>query len=408
MKLDRPDAIPFVRGFGRAHRRRRGGLVGWPGEDVYCDLSRALRFQQWVDGALLEVGEQRFRVSCVYRRLHSDGRVLTRIEVGLGVRRVRTAPSFARWYGLDRATVAALVKRVLALPVRVRSDRASLQGATLFRAGGPLSIGFLLSSTRQASVDSLDRERRRSYIEDGSPVVFVEYAPDEIAELPREVRPVEAVQRLASLRTPCEPSSAIENRDRQRAHLGDRSRDELPMLAFARLPAPERNCQVAVWFMQADRSSGESRDVVRRVRMHVFRLHAECDCLGAVLRLATRAGSSPPWKDSETLRLLERYLDDSTKLLSRSSRAGVEHDAVFDALSTSDSGSITTSERYTLLQSVGTVRLQVVERLESLLTSNRASELKIGAVNIHQFRNAVVTQHMETHVSENWECPEAS
>ncbi len=38
-----PD-IDFVRSFGLVKRRLRGGVIEWPGEEMYCRALRALRF----------------------------------------------------------------------------------------------------------------------------------------------------------------------------------------------------------------------------------------------------------------------------------------------------------------------------------------------------------------------------
>jgi hypothetical protein len=73
----------FVRSFGRAWRRRLGGNPLWFGETVHCSANRALRFAELRPH--LFVNQPNVVPWSAFRRLISDGRVATRVEIGVGV-----------------------------------------------------------------------------------------------------------------------------------------------------------------------------------------------------------------------------------------------------------------------------------------------------------------------------------
>lgn len=91
--LDRADALfvpnwptpsedrEFVRHFGAIRARRRGGLVGIPGEDRFCDSRKAVR----ICTAAHELPLAEFTL--LYRRLYFDGNLAGRLEIGMAPRR---------------------------------------------------------------------------------------------------------------------------------------------------------------------------------------------------------------------------------------------------------------------------------------------------------------------------------
>jgi hypothetical protein len=74
----------FIRSSGRVERRRKGGLKGWPGEDLFCGGKLALRFPNHLGDMEFGSGSVKGVVVDTFRRFYSAGPV-ARFEVGVQV-----------------------------------------------------------------------------------------------------------------------------------------------------------------------------------------------------------------------------------------------------------------------------------------------------------------------------------
>ena len=74
----------FLRSTGLVKYRLRGGVDPWPGEGIYCDVRRALRFElapsEWP--LINQLKEAGVNISSVFRRYLSDGEAIARIDLG--------------------------------------------------------------------------------------------------------------------------------------------------------------------------------------------------------------------------------------------------------------------------------------------------------------------------------------
>ena len=272
-----PDAgHDFVRGFGPVERRRRGGLDAWIGEETYCHASRALRFPSRFR-PVVAARAKRVAASCAFRRLLCPAGPSARVEVGLSLRFTAAQTPVV--------SSATLLGWVASLPVLVPSGVQPEPVRALVGAG-PALASLLLRSTTTTRFAELQTD----WIGAGEPLVFVDADPDELDDMPVGTRTVAGLE-AARLQ-----------------------------LHHARLRAHGRTFRA--WFLVG--GSRGDRDVARRLRLHLLRLHAEREGLRAVLR-AVATGRIPVVPRTAGTDALQRYLQDSVRLLERKNPYGLRH-----------------------------------------------------------------------------------
>ncbi|HET6583261.1 MAG TPA: hypothetical protein VFG69_07435, partial [Nannocystaceae bacterium] len=149
---------------------------------------------------------------------------------------------------------------------------------------GPALAAMLLRSTTTTRFADVHGE----WIAAGEPLVFVDAEPEEIDDLPIGTR---SVVGLASARL---------------------------QLHHARLRAHGRTFRA--WFLVGGKHG--DRDVARRLRLHLLRLHAEREGLRTVLR-AIATERIPVVARSVGTDTLQRYLQDAVRLLERKNPYGL-------------------------------------------------------------------------------------
>jgi hypothetical protein len=321
--------LEFVRSFGVTRKRRRGGIPEWPGEEVYCEARGAVRFAPGAHGIVPDDDEgQVLHPSCAFRRLLTDGRfgaaggVVSRFEAGFTFRRKKPRP-----LSFNGESALAVVRAVLETKVTVQGSAAVRR---LFQAGPELAQLWLKSTTGHPA-DAGQAPALWS-VRSGTPLVVVEYLRSEdIQSLPEHTRFIQIFQK-----------SGIE-------------------LGHCRVEC--HGARLGVWFLGTDRE-GADEGVLRRLRLALFRLHAEQESLKHILRLAgqERLGAV---RGSEFSERLQTYLQDALRMLTRQDRAGLPQSELLDAAQQLDE-LVTAGERATLLQQLSSIRRNLLRRLERL------------------------------------------
>lgn len=265
----------FVRGFGAVQRRRRGGVDPWVGEEHYCSAARALRFPTRFRPGPSTVASRRVATACAFRRLLCPPGPSARVEVGLSLRPIgkRDQPPML--------APASLLAWVTSLPVTIVPHAADRMHA-LASAGTPLAGALLRATTRTS--EPVDPR----WLVAGEPLVFVDAEHGELDALPEGARAVAGLEphRLA--------------------------------LYHARVRSCGRTLRC--WTLLGSR--GGDRDVARRLRVHLLRMHAERESLRTVLRALALGQLAIVRKDAASDEL-QRYLSDAMRTLDRRRRWGL-------------------------------------------------------------------------------------
>lgn len=276
----------FVRGFGPLVRRRRGGEEDWAGEEIFYEAHRALRLPHPFSPGPPPGEMRRLAGRCAFRRLFGFTTPVPRVEVGLSLHFIDPPGQ-----GIHPAHAAALLRWVASLPVEVPGNDRPAFGGPLLGAGAPLARRLLVATSRGGSTT---RAHER-WVEPGEPVFFVEHRADELRSLPEGLRRIPALSRRY----------AIE-------------------LAHGRFTG--HGCSFRAWFLEIGPKT--QRDALRRLRLHLLRLHAEREGLKTVLR-AVATGGIEVQPGSEGTERLERYLQDTLRLVARPRRYGLEQSTLF-------------------------------------------------------------------------------
>jgi hypothetical protein len=314
-RLSRPEWLApvlgrdFVRRIGPVVPRRRGGVDPWPAEGVYCDARRALRFATSPRETMAFDAHGLRGPRCAFRRFLSDGEVVNRFELGFSEHLVIPA---------DLEELKRVGRQVLDLEVGVRDGQPAV---SLVRAGPRLARLLQECTTAQGATPA-----EVWWVAPGQPLLFYEGSFDEMHALPSpppRVRNVEGVE-VGHLLT---------------QHAG----------SYAR-----------AWLVRFP--SGVDKDLVRRLRIHLMRLHAHREGLKAVLRAlsAGQLAASP-----EAVRL-DDYLMDAAGFLARQSVYGLpQPDLLAQAYGYDDL--VTPGEREGLLQQLRRSRAAASRRVQQAL-----------------------------------------
>ncbi|MEW2586139.1 hypothetical protein [Streptomyces virginiae] len=310
----------FVRSTGPVRTRRMGGLVPWIGEGVYCDAASVFRFPASFSNVALLPGDERTSgFACAYRRLITDGFVGTRFELavagGRSGRRGRAR--------LACEDFVALLINWLDFPVTITSHGAGDRRSSchLGQSGTPLTAHILRATTRfPASTPAADR----SWLQPGRPLLLADYTSKE-AEWPPETKVVDLRQDIGVRLAHCRVSF--------------------------------RGTLVGVWLLERT-GPRTDKDAVRRLRVHLLRLHAEYECVRLVLRFLMRQE-----QDSRNTEAVVRFLDRGLDLLTSPRKYGFDQDPIL-ATAYEAEQLVTSDEWRTLVHMLSTKRADDVARID--------------------------------------------
>ncbi|GLQ87289.1 hypothetical protein [Dyella flagellata] len=274
----------YVRSFGQVRARNRGGLAEWPGEDSFCLAHAALRFPNHLRHYTFGSGPLTSIAHKAFRRIHSDGTV-SRAEIGFSLAR-KEANSTAS----SNADLINLLRECIEFKVFVRGPKLQFETTTLASAGSALARNYLRATTDRKAMDP--NACKPWWVSAGNPAVVLESLDQPPLTLTRYAR---KVMEQANLTV---------------------SHDWMQFGAHS----------CSMWFIEG-RSSDE--DALRRLRIHLMRLHAERECLRIVLTrineskldLAANVGISDE---------AQQYLHDSIRALEKPERFGLPQSAMLE------------------------------------------------------------------------------
>lgn len=307
----------FLRSSGGVQPRLQGGVDDWAGEDNFADASLALRLPDRLRHQTVGDGAQASTVSHVFRRFYSSVAV-SRYEIGFRVSRLSADP-------LDAAQTARWLAATSSVPVRLRR---STQTLPLLKAGPALAQHYLHSTTDRKA----GRLPEAWWVAAGEPALLVEYRDGDAMALPPHARLVSSARVGAEV------------------------------LHHAWLQIADQ--RVSLWLLRGD-DPASRRDELRKLRIHLLRLHTERECLRLVLEaaMAQRLGTTVPQADE-----LQRYLEGALPVVTRPVNHGVEQSELLEAARSAWSAALPGQAT-----SLGAVGRQVADKVARYIRRSEAA-----------------------------------
>jgi V8-like Glu-specific endopeptidase len=272
----------FIRGFGMIRGRWDGGLSGWVGEASACDAVRALRFEGLPPLALPELLKP-LTTEVKFRNFYADGKVLSKYEAGLVI---RPDPTMER---PDQPLTRRFFEHFLRLKVAVPMPDGNRAHCELWQAGKHLAALYLASSTPAALAGKLPAWLAIA----GAPIALLDYSGES-----------------------CALDTFLSKRVKLIQH---------PEASLAQIAIPMQGINLRVWLLS---SSTLTKDVARRLRIALLRLHAEKECLQRVLTNLS-CGNIQPEPFGPAAAQLQDYFNYATRRvlkLQRRSAAALEQE----------------------------------------------------------------------------------
>lgn len=285
-----PSAQPetdFVRSSGLVKIRRRGGVKEWAGEELYGDASLAFRFPNHLGEARFQTDSIESTVSNVFRRYYSEGTV-ARLEVGLRLN-----------VKVDASTATAkewlqLLRDLLEIPVCVRNTKQQNLKIKLVEAGDTLAQHYLAATTNRQFSPQV--KPKPWWFCSGNPTLIVEYSHSQPLTLPPYTQRVLNVLEADAT------------------------------LSHTWLQFGKHRC--STWFVAIGKGDP---DAVRRLRIHLARLHNERECLRLVLLHIKDNDKLGLAKNLARSDAVQQYLNNSLKAIQKPKRFGISQSVVFNA-----------------------------------------------------------------------------
>lgn len=279
--LDRPawpspePEYEFVRSFGSIQTRRRGGLLGWVGENEICEADRALRFDQIPTYVSVQSG-LRVPLQCAFRRLFFDGLAVGKFEVGINTKVPRETVLTLR----NKKDSKDFLEHVLRIKVSIRNSSGEAKTRELGRAGQLITQSYAAASTITSRSISITREDW--WVLPAPPLLLIEQEDEEHIPLPSQSKTVAVPKDYGFELTYC-------------------------LIPYA-------GKQTRAWVFTLHFYS--DLNAARTLRLYLLRLHAEHECLRLLLRNIENGRINAP-RGTEASENLQDYLNQATRKINR-------------------------------------------------------------------------------------------
>ncbi len=262
----------FVHFFGLADKRTKG--VGDGSDEHFIKVQRAIRFL----GSLNFTCEQTvIPFTCAFRRLHFDGDVIGKFELGIASRPFEEINFSAQQ---TRELLQFMLERPVSVRKMVSDKKHAHKHYPLIEADESLAKLFRHATTTKEALFS--DEARSWWVIAGEPILFLLAEQNEVMAPPSDAKPMSIPEKYGFQLYSC-------TTNRQQSDL-------------------------QTWIMQLTPDS--DLGAARRLRIDLMRLHAEQECF----RLVTgniREGLILPRRSTAKSQYLQDYLDDARSYISR-------------------------------------------------------------------------------------------
>lgn len=274
----------FIRSSGPVRPRLMGGVEDWPGEDQYGDASHALKFPNRLQRIPIFANGSLASLNCAFRRFYSDG-VMARMDIGFNI-------EFPFCPQPEQVDLVSLVRQIVELSVQVKDKDQVRQVVNLIDAGQLLAQHFLNASTDHKRTAVAPSEAW--WFSAGVPSVIIEYLGT--AKAPAHTKKVLSVSAAGGILSHCWLQTG-----RQR---------------------------FSAWFVEKQACD---QDALRRLRIHLVRLHAERECLKCILIHLRENNRLPIKRDIPTSECIQQYLQLALRAVTKPVRYGNNQAAILEA-----------------------------------------------------------------------------
>jgi hypothetical protein len=338
----------FVRSCGRIEIRRRGGIAPWSGEGDYCDARQAVKFPDSLGSIRFEGAEHGVGLRGVYRRYLSTGLAMSRLDVGIVPERFRYAPVAAKSAEFMRSVLHAC----MTVPVRtVRTQPPTY--APLIAAAPHIARHILEATTATSALDKIENW----WLCAGRPMVLTEYRVDRFPHIPRPRREVAPIDDLA--------------------------------LRLSHFYMRIKGHDVGVWLLGY--RPGTDPEALRRMRVHLSRLHAEREALRKILTHIARG--SLALDGSDAAERLQSYLNEACSSVTRRRWYGNEQLPILDAAYVSDA-LVSEGDRESLFREVERARRAIASKVRRVADTVPSQNSKL-VTNIETAETVIVAPTLE-------------
>jgi hypothetical protein len=333
----------FVRSSGVIEARQGGGIDDWPGEEVYGRASNAFLFPNRLERINLGTNEIPLYPRFSFRRFYSVGRT-ARLEVGI---RLNGEGGISP---LDATQCLATVRNCLKITVRTWSFDKGVVTSPLVGIGSHIAGHYLKATT--ARKDKKLPEIQRWWFTAGDPMLLIHCRPENLLQ--------EALPHS-------EPVEVAKNQD-----------FSISTCYFTH----NKRAKIKVWILGSRLDS--DIDQLRRLRIHLFRLHAERETLKEVLRQIKN--KRLPLTETTTQEI-QKYLDGSIELLERHTNFGFNQENLLESAKYL-ADLVAPWERATILSELDKARRTVIARVTRITEKSIAGPQIV--MDIESFNQVIV------------------
>ena len=335
----------FVRQFGIVRERYRGGITSFAGEEIFCQARNAIRLQDERGIVLEHQDALDVQHNLMLRRFYFDGRSVAKLELGFKQSKLNSRFNRRKKEWLHTINALSNIQCIIA-PRQPNLSKVK----PLVHCGPDLSSLYLRSTTNKMKHHF---DNQSWWLNAGEPVLLFEYEYSPDIKLPKycKMLPVDI------------PGINI---------------------GFQRICISTR--KLNVWYLSIDRSVATISDA-RSIRLHLLRFHAEVQCLKVVLRMIAY-NKIPISRGNPSSDLLQEYLLDASRLISKSKRYGVSQSPILQSIRESFDF-VSAGERASLLQVLVDIRKNVFNAVANVTKVTKNSEKVIYVLGNAQFNEAV-------------------
>lgn len=324
----------FIRCFGPLRNRFNQEDVRYD-ETVYGRANRALRIPN-LGSYRLGRKYNGFIPTCVFRRFFANNETC-KVEIGFkNIENFRFLLSSLNDDEFLNLLMELLDISALIPPV---GDNARLH--KLKDTGEKLSSLYLHATTKYPL--PAGKQPEKFWVQAGNPMILVEYNKYEIKKLPGTVRKVTT--------------------------LGQAS----VSLHHTMIYSKNNNSKIRVWLI--GKGGGNSRGLVRKLRLNLLRLNAEQECLKQVLR-SIEQGKIVADHSGEASDRLQDYINSAIRNISQQERYGLPHNEIVE-VANSYENIINQNEREFLLSRLEKIRKNIYKKVENYTLPKQLSAQQI-------------------------------